>query len=370
MIKVCHITSAHPDGDVRIFHKECVTLAKAGFETYCVVPNADTRMEKGVQIVGFPMKQGSRFKRFWFTVSQVYQEALKLDCDVYHLHDPELLLIARKLKRKTGAKIIFDSHEDVPKQIKDKHWIPKFLRNTISNIYATYEKSVCRNLDAVVSVTPIICSRFSQFHNRVVLVANFPDVLEFDFERKNVLANRKACYVGGLFESRGIRELVQALEFLEVELHLAGWFNSMQFEQEIQALPGWKKVVFYGKIDRGAIKNLLSSASVGIVTLLPTASYKEAYPIKMFEYMAAGIAVLASDFPLWRDLVERHNCTQFVDPANPREIAERLDMMFESSQLAEWGNNGRQAILQEINWENESKKLIALYAELTRASAV
>lgn len=364
--KVCHITSAHSDGDIRIFHKECVALADAGFETYCVVPNAVSRMEKGVKIVSFSLKPGSRLRRFIFTVKQVYRDALAIQADVYHLHDPELLLIARKLKRKTGARVIFDSHEDVPKQIMDKPWIAPFLRRIVSRIYTSFEKRVCKKLDAVVSVTPIICQRFSNFHPRVEMVANFPDVSEFnlDISQKSNDTHRKICYVGGLFETRGIRELVQSLAFIDVELHLAGLFSSQQFENEIKALPGWSKVVYYGQIDRKAIQELLTRTSVGIVTLLPTASYMEAYPIKMFEYMAAGIAVLASDFPLYRALVEEYNCAQFVDPADPKKIADTLNMMFENPDLMKWGQNGRKAILEKINWSHEATKLVDLYNEL------
>lgn len=364
--KVCHITSAHPDGDIRIFHKSCVTLANAGFETYCIVPNAVSRMEKGVKIVGFSIQKGSRLRRFIFTVNQAYREALAIQADVYHLHDPELLLIARKLKRKTGAQVIFDSHEDVPKQIMDKPWIPSLFRGMVSKIYAAFEKRVCKKLDAVISVTPLICKRFAAFHPRVELVANFPDLQEFDLDspEKSNETIRKACYVGGLFETRGIRELVQSLELIDVELHLAGLFSSPQFEKEIKALPGWKKVVYYGQIDRKAIQDLFAKTSVGVVTLLPTASYMEAYPIKMFEYMAAGLAVLASDFPLYRELVEQYTCAEFVNPTDPKLIAEKLDAMFDNPDLLIWGQNGRKAIIEKINWSHEGAKLVCLYEQL------
>lgn len=366
-IKVCHLTSAHPDGDVRIFHKACVSAVRAGFDTFCIVPNTTTREEKSVQIISFNIDASSRLKRFFFTVQQVYKEALKIKADIYHLHDPELLMIANKLKKATGAKIVFDSHEDVPKQIMDKPWIPRFTRPFISQRYACFEKRVTKKLDAIVSVTPIICERFSKFHPRVVLVANYPDLKEFniDINDKTEKIHRSICYVGGFSATRGILQLVQALDYVDAELHLAGWFDSTSLETEIRALPGWQKVKFYGKINRDEIKTLLAQAQIGMVTLLPTASYKEAYPIKMFEYMAAGIPVLASDFPLWRMLVEKHQCTEFVDPTQPKEIAKTLDAMFANPRLESLGHNGRRAIINELNWQNEATKLVALYEELS-----
>lgn len=364
--KVCHLTSAHPDGDIRIFHKSCVTLAQAGFETYCVVPNSQTRKENGVHIVSFQVESGSRMRRFNSTVKRVLQEAIQIQADIYHLHDPELLLIAKKLKKATGARIIFDSHEDVPKQILDKTWIPSFLRSTISKAYTVFEMRNCKKLDAIISVTPIICERFAQFHPKVVMVANYPDLKEFDVDRISTLEKipRSICYVGGFSVTRGIRELILSLDYIDAELHLAGWFDSADLEDEIKNMSGWKKVKFYGKVNREQVQEILSKCEIGIVTLLPTASYKEAYPIKMFEYMAAGIPVLASDFPLWRALVEKYGCAAFVDPCEPKKIAEELNLLFSNADLSEMGENGRKAIQTEINWENEARKLVQLYNDL------
>jgi glycosyltransferase involved in cell wall biosynthesis len=363
--RVCHVTSAHKDGDVRIFHKACVSLAKAGFETYCVVTNTEHREEQGVHIRGVHSRKGSRIKRFIFTVRKVYREAIAVKADIYHLHDPELLMIAKKLKRKTGAKVIFDSHEDVPKQILDKHWIPLVFRKFVSFLYASYEKNICKKLDAIVSVTPIICSRFKAFHLRVEMIANYPDLNEFDFSDATKKRDPKAlCYVGGLFPTRGIKELVQAMALVDGVLHLAGTFSTPAFEAEIKGLLGWQKVKYYGHVSREQVSDILRHSSIGVVTLLPTASYLEAYPIKLFEYMAAGLPVLASDFPLWRDLVEKYSCTTFVDPASPKDIALKINELLTSENAEEMGNRGKNAVMHDLNWQTEATKLIRLYKHL------
>ncbi len=365
-IRVCHVTSAHSDGDVRIFHKACVATADAGFETFCVVTNTTSRIEKGVHIRSVCSKTSRRVKRFIVTVFKVYREALDVQADVYHLHDPELLLIARRLKRKTGAKVVFDSHEDVPKQIMDKHWIPAFLRKTISLTYTFFERSVCKKLDAIVSVTPIICSRFAKFHPRVEMIANYPDLAEFDFAGNQFKRDPKAlCYVGGLFPTRGIKELVQAMESVDGVLHLAGAFSTPAFEEEITSLKGWKNVKYYGVVSRREVAEILLRSSLGVITLLPTASYKEAYPIKLFEYMAAGLAVLSSDFPLWRDLIEKYSCADFVDPKSYIEIAAKINQMLSASHLDQMGMRGRIAIQNDLNWQTEAAKLIELYHSLS-----
>ena len=157
--KVCHITSAHPDGDVRIFHKECVSLAAEGYDVSLVIPNTESRIESGVNIVSFVYKPSSRLSRFTKSVNLAYKKALELDADIYHLHDPELLRIAAKLKNK-GKKVIYDAHEDLPRQILSKKYLKPIVRKLISSRIEKYENKVVKKLDAIVTATPYIRDRF------------------------------------------------------------------------------------------------------------------------------------------------------------------------------------------------------------------
>jgi glycosyltransferase involved in cell wall biosynthesis len=197
------------------------------------------------------------------------------------------------------------------------------------------------------------------------MIANYPDLNEFDFSDATKKRDPKAlCYVGGLFPTRGIKELVQAMALVDGVLHLAGTFSTPAFEAEIKGLSGWQKVKYYGHVSREQVSDILRHSSIGVVTLLPTASYLEAYPIKLFEYMAAGLPVLASDFPLWRDLVEKYSCTTFVDPASPKDIALKINELLTSENVEEMGNRGKNAVMHDLNWQTEATKLIRLYQHL------
>jgi len=358
---ICHVTSAHPEGDIRVYHKMCVSMANE-FKIVLIIPNAKNRTEDNVEIIGFNTSFKSRFDRITQAPKQILQLALSVSADIYQLHDPELLRIAPSLKKKSGAKVIFDSHEDVPKQISNKSWIPRFFRPLISKTYAVYEANACKKIDGVISVTPIICNRFRKINPNTEMIANYPNNVKFQKAGGITKIKNAICYIGGLSQTRGILELVKALEYCDAELHLAGRFESQELEIQARSLKGWNQVNYYGHVSREKISEIMALSNIGMVTLHPTPSYIEAYPIKLFEYMSAEIAVLASDFPLYRALVEKYDCGCFVDPINAEKIGETIQKMLSKPELTKkQGVNGYQAVLKEYNWSNEKKKLISFY---------
>jgi glycosyltransferase involved in cell wall biosynthesis len=365
-LKICHITTVHNEGDIRIFYKMCVSLAANPLnQVYLIVPNATPRNEHGVEILSFISDTGNRKERIKKAGQKALEIAKEINADIYHLHDPELLTIARKLKKQTGSKVVFDSHEDVPKQLMDKIWIPAYQRKLFSWFYEKYERYVCSKIDGVISVTPIICDRFRKVQKNVELIANYPDLQELTFSDKKAEFSKTICYVGGIFKTRGIIELVQAIEGTEIQLLLAGTFESESLKEQVKGLPGWENVTYYGQVNRNEIKVILEKSEIGIVTLHPTKSYLESYPIKLFEYMAAGIAILASDFPLWRTITDPAQCASYVDPRNATEIRSVLNVMLANpKETRKKGENGKLAVQKLYNWKSEFEKLQAFYHKL------
>jgi glycosyltransferase involved in cell wall biosynthesis len=230
------------------------------------------------------------------------------------------------------------------------------------------ERIAGRFFDAIVPATPEIAKRFPV--KKTVLVQNFPILEELVAPVSVAYDSRPPhfAYVGGITRARGAVEMVEAISRIssgEAGLRLAGAFSPKNLQREIEALPGWNKVDFLGWADRKQVANHLGNVRAGLVLFHPGPNHCSAQPNKMFEYMAAGLPVIASDFPLWREIVDGAGCGLLVDPLDPDAISEAMQWILDHPKEAEaMGRRGRQAVEEKYNWERESQKLIGLYRRL------
>ena len=362
---ITHLTSAHGRYDTRIFVKECKSLSSEYKVNLIVADGLGDEVIDNVNIFDVG-KNKNRFFRLMVTRRLVFEKALSLQSDIIHIHDPELIPIAIKLKSKTN-KIIYDVHEDMPRQILGKPYIPFLIRPLLSYFFEKYEDYRSKQFDLIVAATNAIQKRFMKLHNNVICVNNFPVLEELLTYSEWTNREQKVCYVGGIAYSRGIFEILEAVSKLSstVSLDLAGTFSNDELKSKCEKLPGWLNVTYRGHVGREGVKEILSTSKIGLVTLHPLVNYVEAMPVKMFEYMAAGIPVIASNFPLWKDIVETNNCGVCVDPLNSDEIAAALNRIFSDEAIAKsMGMNGQKAVLDKYNWKNEEVILKLAYQAL------
>lgn len=363
MHRIAHLTSAHPRHDTRIFVKQCRHLVQHGYEvTLVVADGGGNATNAGVRIVDAGAA-GSRLGRIVHSTRRVLQHAIALDADLYHLHDPELIPAGLRLKR-LGKKVIFDAHEDVPTQLLGKPYLTAASRRYLARLFAAYERHACRQFDGIVAATPFIRDKFLRIHPHTIDVNNYPLAGEFDAAARWEHKQAQACYVGSISAIRGIRELVRASGLLRsgAGLAIAGQFSEPSLEREVAAYPAWGRVQHLGHQDRAGVRQLMASSMAGLVTLHPEPNYLDALPVKMFEYMAAGIPVIASAIPLWRDIVEGNRCGVCVDPMDPAAIAAAIDaLVLDPAAARAMGENGRRAIVGTYNWQREAAKLLAFY---------
>lgn len=368
MIKVCHVTSVHQPEDVRIFQKECVSLAKAGYDITLVQQGSGVYEKSGVHLVGYGERPASRVKRMLFAARAAYRKALEVDADVYHLHDPELLPYGLKLKRK-GSTVIFDSHEDVSAQILEKYWIPAPLRKLVAGMFRRYEARVLKRLDGAVSVTPHICQSLRQICPRVEMVCNYPLWEELP---PPSFQSRKIVFPGLISEVWCIDVLLKAMESVgDVTLELRSGNVEKPYYDTLVSLPAWKKVNFPGKVSHREVLALLRECMCGIALAdyTPNVGGKQGTlgNTKIFEYMMAGLPVVCTDFVLWKEIVDRWQCGICVPPRDADQIASAIRYLLDHPEEARrMGENGRRAVKEAYNWAVEEKKLLALYKDILK----
>ncbi|MDD2367840.1 MAG: glycosyltransferase family 4 protein [Sulfuricurvum sp.] len=369
MVKITHLTSAHPRYDTRIFVKMCCSLARIeGYNVSLIVADGKgDEIKNGVSIIDIGIDKSGRIARMTKTVQNVYRQALHLDSDIYHLHDPELLTIALKLK-KQGKKVIFDSHEDYPKQLLNKPYLSPFAAKTLSFVFTHYQKYICSRIDALVTATPYIRDQLLTVNSNTVDINNFPIIEEFAHPIAWNFKKNEVVYLGAIAAVRGIKEMTLAMGLVKnARLNLGGIVHEDDTYKEVQSYDGWKNVNELGFLNRNEVAQILSNSKAGLVTLHPTSNYPDALPVKMFEYMIAGIPVIASNFPLWQEIVEGNQCGICVNPLDPKAIVEAINWIIDHPIEAEaMGENGINAVKNLYNWGKEEKKLFALYSNLSR----
>jgi glycosyltransferase involved in cell wall biosynthesis len=364
--RIVHLTTVHARDDVRIFRKECVSLARAGYEVVQVVGDGQgDAMVQGVRIVDIGPRPTGRLARMLRQPRAAARAVGRERPDLLHLHDPELLPLGVEFAGR-GVRVVYDAHEDVPRQILTKQWIPAPLRSGVWHVFEHYENRQVRRLAAVCAATPHIARRFESVARLAASVCNYPMSEELGPAAVPLPRERSVCYAGGLMRTRGLLQMIRAVALLpDVRLVLCGRFEDAATEREARAEPGWTRVAWLGQVDREMVRDVLARSSAGLVTLKPMPSYVDSLPIKMFEYMSARLPVIASNFPLWKDIVERHACGICVDPEDPAAIAAAIASLIDSPDRVDaLGRAGRAAVLAEFNWPRAERQLLDLYARL------
>lgn len=367
---IIHFTTLHPRTDTRIRLKEVATLARE-FPAPVMLFVQDGKGDEEVVNGGYSIRDTGapplgRARRMTLGAWRMYRAVLRERPNIAHFHDPELLPWA-VLLRLAGVRVIYDAHEDLGAAILSKPYIPPMLRAPISVAVRLVEKGTARCLSAVVGATPAIERNFSSM--QPTLVQNFPMLAELALPSNTTKkVPPHFAYVGGLAFIRGAIEMVEAIADIKdskVRLQIGGGFPA-DLGEELTKCRGWPKVDFHGWVGRQKVAEILSSCRAGLVLFHPEPNHVEAQPNKMFEYMAAGLPVIASDFPLWREIVDGSKCGLLVDPLNPAEISNAMQWILDNPEEAvEMGQRGREAVERYYNWEAESVKLVSLYRRLT-----
>jgi len=376
-MRVAILTTVHSALDGRIFHKQAVSLAQAGYDITLFAP-LDPHAEAIVRqhnIAYMPLRPpGRRMARplQWLRLMRLLRQNRY---DVWHFHDPELLPLAIVWKWLFARQVflIYDVHEDVRKDILSKAWIASYLRKPVSRIATVVERWGMRSCQLVVAAGDSIVERVTASSQRSITVRNYPLL------RQEISVARSAkdgqpvrvIYPGALTEVRGIRDVVQAMDELQdcdVKLLLMGRFYPASFEREIRQIAG-SKVEIHSQVPFDKVPQYLQTSHIGVVCFHSTPAEAGSLPVKLFEYMQAGLPVIASDFPVWREIIESAGCGLLVEPGpgNAQQIAAAIRRLVNDPDLRQrMGQAGVQAAREKYAWQNEVVPLIAEYERVER----
>lgn len=372
--RIVHLTSVHNALDNRVFEKECVSLAEAGFDTALVVPDdGPDRVVKGVRLLTLP-KPGNRLARMTRTASRVIERGLAEDADLYLFHDPELIPHALRLKRR-GKPVIFDVHEDYVTSIAKGHWLPKPVARAVAGAYDRFER-LARHAFTTTIAERYYARRFPE----AVPILNYPRLDQFGAIMDQPIQpppdHPRLLYTGGLSIERGALIYADLARIIaDAELQMVGicprWLAERMRER---AGEGAGRLHLEGVGEKLPFARVLAAYrqpwTCGIALMPDSEHYREKELTKFFEYMAAGLPILASNFPVWKNLIEGQGVGLCVDPTDPDAIVEKVRwLVAHPDEARAMGERGRRAVRSTFNWGREAEKLIGLARDLTKAEA-
>lgn len=364
------LTSGHDVFDNRIYYKEILSLKKKYDDIYVIAPGKPGERDfvtgEGIRVRYFERRRNWRDR--FRPMRDMFKLGLEVGADVYHAHEPDSFQVALKLKRKTGARAIYDSHEYHPEAFAE-HF--KTGKGIVTKAVYLYEKSNARHADYIISVNDILVNKFKGYNPNVALIPNYPVLKNADL-RKEYNDKPTFIYIGRMTEDRGIMKILEAVRHVKNDCRylFVGEFDGEAIKSNAESYVAdnlkAKDIEFTGKVNHLQVFDYLKSADAGFVLLQPYSwRYVNSEPIKLFEYMMSKTAVIASDFPMMKRIVEKSSCGVTVKPDNPLEIASVIDDIAENrEQFRSMAVNGFDEVIKYYNWNICEERLLDLYGKL------
>lgn len=365
-MKIVHFSTVHLRDDSRIRSKMMGSLQRRyPGEVELLVQDGlgDESDFMGYDVIDTGVRL-PRLRRITIGGWRMFRAVLMRRPKIAHFHDPELIPWGVLLSI-LGIRVVYDVHEDYPEAVFENYRLPLWARKILPPVVRFIEWAATPFFSAIVTVTPQIQGRFPK--GKSALVRNWPIISEFHQPFDLPMRERppEFAYIGTITLNRNILGMLSAIDAVHetgARLRLAGDFPIQDDNEAARHHPGWRLVNFEGWVGREGVADILAKVRAGLVVLKPVEHEMLTLPIKLFEYMAAGLPVIVSDFPLWREIVDNAACGILVDPDKPDQIADAMRWMLENPDDAEaMGERGRAAILERFSWEQEAEVLIETY---------
>lgn len=370
MSKVCIMTSVHISNDTRIYFKELQSLFKANYEIIYIAPQTSVLPKVNFQVIDFK-KPSSRFKRF-FSPFKMYRIAKKIKADIYHFHDPELIITGILLKMFNKVKVIYDVHEDYPSYMLQKEYIYKPFRKFFAIFMSIFNKIADMFFDGIITADEDVLNKFKNQHK--ICLYNFPDYDNFILSKIPLKKKYDLIYPGSVSLAilHNIANLVKTIQSdkKDISVLIVSSFN----------IPGKQKTAEKIFIESGVLRDnfhlinrvpyskvcyYMELSRIGLIPLPMTLKFQKNIPTKMFEYLYAGIPIVSNDLkPVKNFLGKQEFC--IIHNFDNLEILSKsiLRLLKDENLLNTYIKIERNIAIDNYNWSTQAEKLKLFYKEI------
>jgi len=367
-VDVCVITTVHEPFDGRIYERELTSLVESGLSV-CLVSPWKKPKETWVKHEWVCLKaRKNRFERI-ITSFGAFMAALMQPAKSYQFHDIDFILWAVLLRMIKKVPVVYDCHENYPEDMFGRQWIPLWLRGVISKITRLVENLAVKSLGICIVVVPSLEERFSSIGAQTVLVRNFTkwSVCRDLPHEKGLVCTGTLCVTSGAMI---LLEIAKELKRRGISIGIAitdrfvsGEIRNV-FVEEVEKHR--LNISVFQKVRPMEIDTILSKASIGLSVEQDYRYMGLGYHGKLFEYMAMGLPVIASDIPGNRKLVNEAKCGVVVPADQAKEYVNAVEKLLgDSSEFERYRENGFRAIEGIYNWDLERTKLVDLFKKIT-----
>lgn len=367
--RITMLTSVHDVWDNRIYHREAKSLVRAGYHVTIIATGISTQSTNDkINIVGLRRPRWRVGRAFnWLSFIRTAQGTR---ADLFHFHDPDLLVPAAILRFLTKKPVIYDNHDPYVEAILTRKYLPYWSRSIISRTFALVEKVLAKTLSAMIVANDDQQVRFPQS----ILIRNYPDLTQFVHALERPRLSSTVVYAGTLTTARGLFDVIEIATLLvsrrpHVKFTILGPLPNSRVEREINELIEQRhlrgNITFEGRVPYDRVRAALSESAIGLIPFQNLPVHAIVIPTKLFEYMASALPIVASDLPPIRKYMSGTNCGLLVHPVCTLGFVEAIEYLIDRPDEArEMAQNGYSAVRTKHSWVTEEQKLVALYGEL------
>jgi glycosyltransferase involved in cell wall biosynthesis len=381
--KICMLSIDHSPLDDRIYYKEACSLHKHGFEVtmlFCADENGFAYDMGGKKIINQDkntvlqldgivchlVKRDLRnpiekiLHKFFLGnfIHNFIQKGIEINADVYHAHEPVSYYLGLKIQEKTGAKLIFDSHESwVGGTLKDQ-FVKHLYLNKLT--YLITANQITRG--SLLVKNPSL---------KTEVIYNFahPEIFKSTFEESKLL-NPIIVHDGYLPFNRGLKEMIEVIKLLKndfpkIKFRILGETKGEEkiyLQQKIEEYQLYDNIEETGWIDYVNVGNYLNDCSIGLLLKTNTPNNILGGPaIKLFHYFAYGIAVVDIDLPESTRFLNKTQSGISIQKRSITKITEAIELLLKDHTLLKKYCQNSFNSYQKFNWLEEEKKLVSFY---------